>query len=146
MADDRQLSDKQLIVIEALCAGHTQSSAATVAGVERHSVGRWLKEDSVFQHEYNARRYAMQSDNTERIRGMATAALDVVERALQSLDEAVQLRAAALILKTLGLDTVAPITDDDIDQEVLAERVQNAKIGRMLQKLRRMGPPKPDQE
>jgi uncharacterized protein YneF (UPF0154 family) len=48
------LNDRQLIAANALLAGHTQQSAAEMAGVGLASVKRWLATDSDFREYLNA--------------------------------------------------------------------------------------------
>lgn len=120
----QQLTDQQMKAIDALIGGANQTEAATVAGCERHSIGRWLRTDAQFIAEYNSRRYAAQNDNAERLRNLGAKALDTVESLLKSPDEKMQWRAAALVLQALGLDKVTPLSADDLDPRIIEERIK----------------------
>lgn len=134
------LSDAQIRAIDALCAGATQIAAAAFAGVDRHTLSKWMRHDATFITAWNAARWEQQSDNAERLRRLGGAALDVVERSLGSADEAVALRAAGLILRTLGLETVAPIKPEDLDLEMVELQVRDQNLALLMGKIQRMGP------
>lgn len=137
--DKPQLTGAQLAVIDALCSGATQGAAALAGNVDRHTVAKWQKSDPQFITEWNARRYELQSENAERLRRLGGRAIDIIERSLDSVDESVALRAAGMLLKTLGLETVAPIKREDLIPELVEQSITDERLEHMLIALKGMG-------
>ena len=135
------LSDAQSIAIDALVSGSTQLAAAAAAGVDRHTLAKWQREEPLFIAAWNAQRYAIQSENAERLRRMGASAIDVMERALESKDESIALKAAQTLFKTLGLETVTPIAVNDLDPEVIQAEIKHLEMKKLLLKMRGMEPP-----
>lgn len=142
--EPEQLTEKMLIAIDALVAGSTQKEAAAAAGVERHTVANWQNSNPAFMAELNLCRYAAQNENVERLRRLGSDAVGVLERSMQSDDEGVALKAAAHILKTLGLGNVTPISPDDTDAAVVAANLKKEGIQRMLHRLSAGGYSQPE--
>lgn len=133
------LTGAQLLVIDALCSGATQGAAALAGNVDRHTVAKWQKSDAQFIAEWNARRYELQSENAERLRRLGGRAIDIIERSLDSIDESVALRAAGMLLKTLGLETVTPIKREDLVVELVEQSITVDRLDSLLMALKGMG-------
>ena len=101
------LTEQQIACIEHLLAGQTKRQAAEAVGVNASTLSAWLQEPA-FVAQLNARRKDVHQANTERLRDMASKAIDVIEQALESENEAVKLRAASQVLKALRLADIEP--------------------------------------
>lgn len=133
------LTDAQRRAIAAMVAGANQKEAADMAGVDRHTLANWLRGDPQFIAELNAQRFDMQADNIERLRGLGAAAVGVVASALTSDDPKAQLRAAALVLRILGLSEVTPVQRADLDVDTVVAQLEDRKLRDLLAKVRRVG-------
>lgn len=108
-AEAVDLSEQQHACIEQLIGGKTKAAAAEAVGVAAFTVSRWHKE-AAFVAALNARRRELHEANTERLRSLASKALDVYEAALEGDDPAVQLRAAAQVLRAARLSDLPPVS------------------------------------
>ena len=95
----RPLSKRQLSVLQALLTGSTVTDAASVAGVSRTSVHRWLRDDWVFLAELNRERREIRDAIRSQLLRAAESGVGVVSRAIEGGD----LRVAMDVLKGLGL-------------------------------------------
>ena len=69
------LTEQQLTCIEALLAGSTKREAAEAVSVSPSTLSQWLQEPG-FIAQLNARRAELHEANTERLRSMATRAIE----------------------------------------------------------------------
>ena len=134
--EPKPLTEQQIIAINELIGGATQAAAAEAAGVERHTVGRWLRTDAQFLAHYNGLRYIMQDDNIERFRQLGGRAISTLERLLDSPDEKTQMRAVEMILQGLGMDKIPPLAIEDSNIDVVAEKMKYANLTSALALLR----------
>lgn len=123
------LTPAQEAVIDALLAGKTQAEAAALAGVAAETVSRWKRDDALFVATWQNRRRQVWDAHAQRLRNLAARALDVVEAGIDAGD----LRAAALVLKSVNLsDLAAPdpeTTPDGIKQARMMDALANWSFG-----------------
>ena len=115
------LTEQQLTCIEYMLTGQTKRQAAEAVGVNASTLSAWLQEPA-FVAQLNARRKDLHHANTERLRDMASRAIDVIEQTLESENEAVRLRAASQVLKALRLADIEPPTGPATATEVEREQ------------------------
>ena len=78
----RRLSLAQLNAIDCLVAGKNDQETAEAVGVSRQTVNIWRNHDHLFMAALNARRAAVWSAATDRLRALLPRALEVLEGAL----------------------------------------------------------------
>lgn len=123
------LTPAQEAVIDHLLAGKSQAEAAALAGVAAETVSRWKRDNLLFVATWQNRRRQVWDAHAQRLRNLAGRALDVVETGLDAGD----LRAAALVLKSVNLgDLAAPeaeTTPEAIKQARFQEALFNFSFG-----------------
>ena len=123
------LTPAQEAVIDQLLAGKSQAEAAALAGVAAETVSRWKRDNVLFVATWQNRRRQVWDAHAQRLRNLAGRALDVVETGLDAGD----LRAAALVLKSVDLgDLAAPeaeTTPEAIKQARFQEALFNFSFG-----------------
>lgn len=123
------LTPAQEAVIDALLAGKTQAEAAALAGVAAETVTRWKSKDALFVATWQNRRRQVWDTHAQRLRNLASKALDVVEQGIDAGD----LRAAALVLKSVSLsDLTAPdreTTPEEVKQDWMMANLANWGFG-----------------
>ncbi len=92
------LSRPQLSALEGLAAGSTVTDAARLAGVDRTTVHRWLREDFRFQAAWNRLRADLEREVEARIEKLVQVALTAVEEAIAGGDA----RVALAVLRGTG--------------------------------------------
>jgi hypothetical protein len=99
MHPSEHLTMQHLNVIDLLAAGMGVVKAADAIGISRHTVTRWKNSNPYFIAELNARRKELWSEAHERLRGMVTKSLDIMEAALDSGDS----KIAVEVLKAVNI-------------------------------------------
>lgn len=99
-----RLSNEQNQVIESLIYGKSRDEAARDAGIENEAIDQWFETDSSFVASLNQRQQSNHAEHIRQLRSMTDDALGALENLLKSENESVKLRAAALVLKTVGLE------------------------------------------
>ena len=97
------LSPKQQLALQALMAGKNYSRAAFAAGVTRHTLHRWRRNEPRFAA-------AMTSWQTNAVTAAQAQLLEVSEEAVQTIADAVgsgDARVAMEVLRSLGVMTTA---------------------------------------
>lgn len=116
------LSPSQLVALDALGSGSSITEAAQAAQVRRETVSYWYNHDSAFIAAMNQRRQELWAAQIDRLRGLISKALGVLE---DKLDNG-SLRAAETVMKmtrTLGATTSALKTNPaEIEQ---AQQLKN---------------------
>jgi len=82
----RELSERQLVAIDALLTGATHGEAADKAGVHRVTVSKWVSGHPAFQAELNRRRLELNEQRVARLRELDEAALDAIAHQLETTD------------------------------------------------------------
>ena len=98
-SEPAELTPAQEAVIGALLDGKSQAEAAALAGVVPETVTRWKSKDALFVATWQTRRRQVWESHAQRLRNLASKALDVVEAGLEAGD----IRAAGLVLKSVSL-------------------------------------------
>ena len=118
MPKQKGLSVEQLNAIDALVTGATDIEAAEKAGVSRQTIWEW-KRNPLFIATLNQRRQEIWEPQIERLRGLVSKAITVLEQTLESDDERLRLQAATQILKAVGLQGANLIPQGETDPEVI---------------------------
>ena len=116
------LTPAQEAVIDQLLAGKSQAEAAALAGVAAETVSRWKRDNVLFVATWQNRRRQVWDAHAQRLRNLAGRALDVVETGLDAGD----LRAAALVLKSVNLGDLAAPEAETTPEAVKQARFQEA--------------------
>jgi hypothetical protein len=101
-----ELSDVQSLAIDNLLAGKGVVETAQLIGVAYETLSRWRNNDPSFIAAYNQRRQALWDANADRLRGAVGQAIETLQNSLESNNEGIRIRAAALILKAAGMDAL----------------------------------------
>ena len=94
-----RLSIEQLNAIDVLVQGRTDQETAEVVGVARETVTRWRNDTPHFTAELNRQRRLIWGDSHDRLRALASKAVDTLETSLGEGDS----RVAVEVLKAIGL-------------------------------------------
>ena len=94
-----RLSVEQLNAIDILVQGRTDQETADTVGVARETVTRWRNDNPHFKAELNRQRRLIWADSHDRLRALASKAVETLEVALDEGDS----RAAVEVLKAIGL-------------------------------------------
>ncbi len=97
------ISPEQEQAINLILTGATDQSIADAVGVTRQTVNTWRNQNPAFMAELNQRRAVIWAGHVERLRGMTSKALDVLQEALADPDPKEARAAAVHILKACGL-------------------------------------------
>ncbi len=120
------LSAPQAAAVELVALGRNDTDAAKAAGVTRQTVNGWRNHDPAFIAAVNARRRELWEEAQDRLRGLATKALDVLAGALEA-DPATALPAAVQVLKALKIyGAVDAPTGPTTAEAVLAQQAEAA--------------------
>ena len=93
------LSVEQMNAIDILVQGRTDQETAETVGVARETVTRWRNDNPHFTAQLNRQRRLIWSDSHDRLRALASKAVDALEVALDEGDS----RAAVEVLKAIGI-------------------------------------------
>jgi transposase len=124
----RELSERQLVAIEALLTGASHGEAAEKARVHRVTVSKWVSGHPAFQAQLNRRRRELYEQRTAQLRELDEAALDAVAHQLETKDP----EFAIKWLKLRGINgsihpTLAPTDADEIIDGQYRTRAQRAR-------------------
>jgi len=92
-----RLSVEQLNAIDVLVQGRTDQETAEVVGVARKTVTRWRNDNPHFTAELNKQRRLIWGDSHDRLRALASKAVDTLETSLDEGDS----RVAVEVLKAI---------------------------------------------
>ena len=114
----KPLVPRQARALEQLFAGTAITRAAEVAGVDRSTVHRWLRDDVAFQAAYNGLRHDLLRELQSRLDHVVIAALETVSAAVESRD----VRAALAVLRGTGIlagdrPPIGPEDPEEVEQE-----------------------------
>jgi len=109
--------------VAALVGGSTDTEAAKTAGVTRQTVNTWRHTNPAFMAALAQARRAVWETSADRIRSLASRAIDVVAEFLdEDADARLRLSAAQTVLKAGGLADLRPTEETDPDAVELAQR------------------------
>ena len=116
-----QLSDVQLRALSEILAGRSDTDIAAAIGISRQTINGWKNQNLNFKAELNSRREEIWGSYQDRLRQMASMALDVISTELA----AGSLPAALAVLRTCHFQPGA-IGSTDVQQ------LKDAEFGRAL--------------
>lgn len=93
-ATESNLTQAQLLTIEALSAGKTVTDAATVGGADRTTVHRWLRHDFEFQAHLNRVKNA-------KIAAAQAGLIALIEKAVTAVNDAIDQGNVSLAFSVL---------------------------------------------
>lgn len=125
------LSAPQAAAVELLAVGKTDTEAAEAIGVTRQTVNGWRNHDPAFLAAVNARRRELWEETHDRLRGLATKALDVLAGALEGEPESA-LPAAVHVLKALGIYGSVQAPGGPVTEEAVLIAQAEAEASRLL--------------
>ena len=96
---ESSLSVEQPSTIDVLVQGRSDQEAAETVGVARETVTRWRNDNPHFAAQLNRQRRLIWGCSHDRLRALASRAVDTLDAALQNGDA----RAAVEVLKAVGL-------------------------------------------
>ncbi|MBM4071154.1 MAG: hypothetical protein FJ271_19795 [Planctomycetes bacterium] len=128
MLQNATLSPQQLTALAALLAGKSVTDAASESVVDRTTVHRWLREDFDFIAAYNGGRQEIKDAAHGRLLGLASAALDVLERALSGGATKTEASLALTLLRGLGFLSGEQPTFGSADPDTLREIAAHNKL------------------
>ena len=98
------LTTRQLNAIDLLITGITDSQTALALGVSRQTIARWCHRNPAFIAELNFRRQSFWGANAEKLRNLASKAIEVLDEHVQEADDPMlRQRAAVHILRSAGM-------------------------------------------
>ena len=112
-----QLNPEQEQAIALILTGQTDQAIADAVGVTRQTVNGWRNHHPEFIAVLNQHRAVIWEAHTERLRGLASGAIDTLADALDDDDPKEQRAAAVHILKACGLygQSLQPVGEKDPD-------------------------------
>ena len=115
------LNDKQKTAVELLAIGKSLGRVARIIEIDAKTLYRW-RQDPTFREALHRRRRELWSDAIDRVRGMVTPSLDIMEQHLTDRYERIRFRAAQTVLNLASLKKHAaeagePHDDEDADDE-----------------------------
>ena len=116
-ASQSGLTAMQSEVMSALLSGETIKAAAELAGVDRSTVHRWLRDDWHFQAARNRGIDAIQTATITGLQALAQSALEVIQKAISDGDQ----HTAINVLKGVGLLSRHQLTPRSGNPDVLRE-------------------------
>lgn len=126
------LRKEQQQVIEELISGKSRLEAAEESGVTVDDIRDWQKNDTLFVATLNQEQQDLYRDQTERFRSLAGEAISAIEALLTSENESVKLRAAALVMKTVGLAEIKKPSGHTTVEDVEASRQRDELFDSLL--------------
>ncbi len=105
--EETAITTKQELALELALAGLSDAAISKKLALSRQTVSFWRNQDPAFRDELENRRATLRAMHLDRLGGLAAEAIAVLRDALDSPSEPVRLRAAAMILRALGLDQPA---------------------------------------
>lgn len=131
----RPLSVEQQNAIEFLIQGRSDRSVAEAIGVNRSTIWEWRK-NPIFVAALNKQRNDMWKESRERLKTLASFALDTIERQLANDDGRIALDASKLILKSNRLlgETDLPLSRLEDPRAILFDQLKREAQDELLSK------------
>ena len=109
------LNDQQKTAVEMLAVGKSFGRIARFIEIDPRTLYRW-RQDPIFREALHRRRRELWSDAIDRVRGMVTPSLDIVEQHLTDRYERIRFRAAQTVLNLASLKKHASEAAADPDE------------------------------
>ncbi|HQN30547.1 MAG TPA: phBC6A51 family helix-turn-helix protein [Methanothrix soehngenii] len=131
----RPLSVEQQNAIEFLIQGRSDRSVAEAIGVNRSTIWEWRK-NPIFVAALNKQRNDMWKESRERLKTLASFALDTIERQLANDDGRIALDASKLILKSNRLlgETDLPLSRLEDPRAIIFDQLKREAQDELLSK------------
>jgi putative insertion element HTH domain-containing protein len=114
------LNDKQKTAVEMLAVGKSLGRVARFIEIDSKTLYRW-RHDPIFRDALHHRRRELWSDAIDRVRGMASTSLDIIEQHLSDRYERIRFRAAQTVLNLASIKKHAAEAGDPQDDDERAE-------------------------
>ena|ERR1700722_11763750 len=130
-ADERALSKavltgKKQTAMELIVGGKSVAEAARTCGIDRNTIFRWLRKDTVFQAAYNQWKEELKETCQGRLLALTEKATGALEVALDKGDA----KTAMQLLTRLGM--IEKQKPECLDEEEIAERAEIAEKKRKI--------------
>ena len=124
--DTTLLNPEQEKAIALILTGQTDQAIGEAVGVTRQTINGWRNHNPDFMAILNQQRATIWEGSIERLRGLASGAIDVLEDALEDEDPKEKRAAAVHLLKCCGLygTSLQPsgkIDSKDIENDIALE-------------------------
>jgi hypothetical protein len=131
----RPLSVEQQNAIEFLIQGRSDRSVAEAIGVNRSTIWEWRK-NPIFVAALNKQRNDMWKESRERLKTLASSALDTIEQQLANDDGRVALAASKLILQSNRLlgETDLPLSRLEDPRAIIFDQLKREAQDELLSK------------
>ncbi|HYD07181.1 MAG TPA: helix-turn-helix domain-containing protein [Reyranella sp.] len=109
--DAEGLTDRQVIALSAILAGHPMSEAARRTNVTRQTVSRWVNHDAAFRRALRERRAVLRHALLNRLLNAADDAAKALHDIVKDTEApaAARVGAAARILSGVGVDELGEL-------------------------------------
>ncbi len=107
------LSFKQIRAIELIMRGMSVGRIAVSCEIDESTLYRWRHEDEEFIAELNRRRRTYWDESADRVRALLSPAISVLAEQVNTGYEHEKLRAAATILRLLGVRSAIAIPEEE---------------------------------
>ena len=104
----QELSIEQQNAIDILIQGASDREAAELCGVARQTVNTWRNQNTAFIAALNQRRLDVWNSQTDKLRALVSAAVDVLKADLASEDARLRQAAAVRCLRVACTTTSTP--------------------------------------
>ena len=107
----RQLTERQLKVVDLLISGVTQSEAARQTNIARQTINLWINKSPKFKAEMNLRRTEIWKGYKDKLRSMVSKSLDILDTELDintTIENGDPVKAALSVLKIVSTDDLRP--------------------------------------
>lgn len=117
------LTFTQAYALSLLLMGMSVTAVARALNVRRQRISEWVNEPGPFRGEYDRQRREALEAGRQRLQGLLDTAIGTVEQAMAPGQPiAVQLKAAELVIRTIGYQHVAPPTVAELPGHARAAR------------------------
>jgi len=130
------LQQEQALVLA--LSGKKDTEIGAAIGVSRKTVNRWRHHDQDFRLALADRREVLREGTADALQALSTQAIGVLSAAMQSENEHVRLKAAALVLKS-GVRRRRTADQVRVDREVIERQIVITALEESLTEIGRAG-------
>src|SRR5687768_9141773 len=106
------LNDRQLLALDLIVTGSTDTEVAAKMGVCRQTISRWRNSDADFIAELRRRRQIQFNRAADRLRALLDPAVDVIADQLNDRYEHTRFRAASTLLHLAKIGSVIAVKEE----------------------------------